>query len=38
MLKIQKKQNISIPKKYDIEKITLEKILGIIVEKNGTKK
>ncbi len=33
----KKRQNISIPKKYDIEKISLENILEIIANKNGTK-
>ena len=34
----KKKQNISIPKKYNIENIKLEDILTIIADKNGVKK
>jgi DNA topoisomerase-1 len=33
-----KKQNISIPKKYNIETITIDQVLQIVSEKNGTKK
>lgn len=32
------KQNISIPKEYEPETITLEQVLGLIENKNGTKK
>lgn len=33
-----KKQNIAIPKKYNIETISVDQVLQIISEKNGTKK
>jgi topoisomerase IA-like protein len=32
------KQNISIPKNYNIETITNEEVIDIIANKNGTKK
>ena len=32
-----KKQNISIPKNYDIDKITVDEVLLIVSNKNGTK-